>query len=96
MRDLKTLYQLVLDNFDKTWCHGTCMKLYDLKDFKILTQEEINIIIKDFHSNRKIKWWSRFYYHGSFISSNVGYWWDNNHEGHQQRKKYLQHIINKL
>lgn len=94
MRDLKTLYQLVLDNFDTYTITGICCKIVLLHEDRIISDKEYAILIEDFLSKRRIKWYSKFYWNKSVTNKN--YWWQNNYKGNEQRKKYLQHIINKL
>ena len=90
MRNLKQLYQLLLDEFDNIPVDGICLKI----EYSEMFHEEMDFLDNDFQ-NRKIKWWSKFYWNDSFRGQQ-GFWWTNNEKGNKQRKLYLQHIINSL
>lgn len=72
-------------NYENGICHGIWMTEYPyctkLKTYTFL------------HKN-KPKWHNKFYWDKSY--KGVGFWWKCNVEGNQQRKLFLQHLINKL
>lgn len=93
-RSLKELYQLLLDNFDKTgFNYGICDKIGLLQNKYIITWLEYSFLIFDFNS-RKPTIFNKFWWNKSYKGD--AYWWDLNEEGNKQRKLFIQSIIDKL
>lgn len=97
MRDLKTLYQLVLQEIELgEQVDGICVFINYLSgNFTITTREWI--ILKDDFCVRRPKWSSKFFWSPVFnkIPKN-NYWWQLNEKGMKQRIKFLKHLINTL
>lgn len=89
------MYILLLDNYNDNYNLGICRNINILLNKKLINKEEHYILLDDF-SRRKPSILSKFYWDKSFINNINGYWWSITPEGFEQRKKYIQHIINKL
>lgn len=96
IRTLKELYQLVLDNFDKSdiLAQGICIKITELCSNSMISDSEYYFLIKNLDKN-KPKWYnSKFWWNLNYIES-PGWWWKLTEEGNEQRKLFLQHLIKK-
>jgi hypothetical protein len=97
MRNLKELYQIVIDNFYKyPLLSGICRKMAQIYFDRLITIEEYRLLENDF-KKRVPKWYSKFYWNKFFVySGGYGYWWTLDNLGDEQRIKYLNHIVKKL
>lgn len=94
MRDLKTLYTLVLEEIDNMYpdFHGICIAICGIN----LNSEERKILRKDF-KERKPNIFNKFWWKWSFNKIPLdAYWWECNKLGLEQRKLFLKDIISKL
>ena len=93
-RRLKELYEILLDNkINQGICH--CInRLYGLDTISL---EEHNLLLKDFES-KKPNIFSKFFWNSNYnqLSRKSHYWWKNDKKGNEQRKLFIQHIINNL
>lgn len=97
MRDLKTLYQLVLQEIElEKRFEGICVFMSYLKHDCRITSEEWTILTKDFQKRRP-KWSSKFFWSPVFNKRpEYNYWWQLNKKGMKQRIRFLKHLINTL
>lgn len=104
MRDIKTLYQILLDNFDSIMedykqyaipTPGICYVIGSIIEKGKITIQEHEALSKDF-LNRYPKMFSKFWWNWNFYKSNSVYWWTRDEAGNKQRKLFIQDIISKL
>jgi hypothetical protein len=92
---LAEMYILLLDNYIDDYQIGICANIHVLKANSLITKQEYYILAEDF-TNRKPSILSKFYWNKNFVNNIYGYWWSLTPDGMKERKKYIQHIINKL
>jgi hypothetical protein len=92
---LAEMYILLLDNYLDNYRIGICANISSLAGRGIITKDDYYILAEDF-SRRKPSILSKFYWNKNFINNIHEYWWSITPDGMKERKKYIQHIINKL
>jgi len=99
MRTLKELWQIALDNYDINQDRGICCHLNLLCIYSKISIEEIGILTLSFYENKPTIfsrfWWNSSYLHPSDKFKKIEYWWKPNKEGNVQRKKFMEHLVNK-
>lgn len=93
-RTLKELYEILLD--DKI-NKGICLCISSLYSWSTINSKEHDLLLKDFES-KKPNIFSKFFWNSSYnhFSSLGHYWWTNDNKGNEQRKLFIQHIIDNL
>jgi len=100
MRDLKELYQILLDKYDEIHLFygnyiGICTTIEWL-NWEFINDEEYKLLKRDFQLRRP-KAFSKFWWNFSFNkNTNNVWWWDKNKSGNKQRKLFIKHIIDSL
>ncbi len=101
MRDLKELYQILLDNYDAKQEYykeyvGICAIIFNLELGGQINELEYRLLNKDFKTRRP-KAFSKFWWNLSFNkNTNNLWWWNRNKWGNKQRKLFIKHIIDSL
>lgn len=92
-RTLKELYEILL-NYSVN--NGICHNIDDIYAISRISYKEYELLKRDFNK-RKPFIFSKFFWHKSFqkFSHGYSYWW-NGKESNEQRKLFIQHIINTL
>lgn len=90
-RELKELYQIVLDNFANGF--SICENIRFLFHNYTISNEEKEWLINNFHSNKPEWYNSKFWWNTEYIGR--VFWWRDTREGNEQRKLFLQYLINK-
>ena len=94
MRSLKELYQIVLDSdYDKKY--GICNIISFCAMDNIITEEEM-YLVKSHFNKQKPTILSKFWWHPPYNRLYNVWWWSHTKIGANQRKLFLQYLINKL
>ena len=98
MRTLKQLYQLLLDNYTNNPYDGICFQITRLGgSLDLISYNERDMLEEDFKSNKPhITWnWEYFKFTRKECYTGGTFWWERTYEGMEQRKLFIQHLINK-
>jgi len=93
-RTLKELYEILLDNKIN---QGICHCISRLYGWGTISLEEHELLLEDFES-KKPNMFSKFFWNRNYnhLSRLKHYWWTNDKKGNEQRKLFIQHIIDNL
>jgi hypothetical protein len=96
MKDLKSIYQLVIRRLkETTYFDGICTAISETYYAGILTRQEVDLVRDDFEE-RKPKFYSLTYWTDRYKGNKSAYWWPLDEKGKQTRIKFLENIIKKL
>ena len=93
MRTLKELWQVALDNYDINQKYGICRHLGQLLSDNKMTWLEYSFLSFTFYQDRPFIF-SKFFWNNNY-SSKSRYWWTQDLQGNIQRKKFMEHLVNK-
>lgn len=99
-RNLKVIYQIVLNNFDTknaedAFIFGICNIIRYLYNRRLISIREYNMVMAHFKAHKPTIF-SKFWWHRSYRRRKSAFWWNSSKAGDGQRKKFLQHLINNL